>query len=118
MLQRPRKETIGREHRFVEVYWIPAVVCGGILWHDTLPPPPFSPLTLLPSLPPPALPLHPLPLCQELTLYYWSSQAFCTFGAPVVKCLQKRIPESADAFFGNSTSHCVSSLIPRLLPSS
>ena len=29
------------------------------------------------------------------------------FGAPVVKCLRKRIPESADAFFGKYPLHIV-----------
>ena len=71
MLQRPRKETTGREHIIIQMYCIPAVVCGGILWHDSLPPP--SPSPLFPYI----LSHYTTDLC-VLTLYYWLLQAFCT----------------------------------------
>ena len=78
------------------MYWIPAVVyavvyCGVIA---SLP---------LPHFPSPSLPLFPF--LSDYTADLWSLQVFCTFGAPVVKCLRKRIPESADALFGKYPLH-------------
>ena len=91
MLLRFGNKATGRQHI---VYRNVLDSCSGILWCDNLPLPPFS----LPS----PLPLFP-PFLSILSHYatdLWPLQAFCTIGAPVVKCLWKRTPESADALFG------------------
>ena len=91
MLQRPRKETTGREHIIIQMYCIPAVVCGGILWHDSLPPPPPSP---------PPFPLFPYILSHYttdlcvLTLYYWLLQTFCTKHYIWSSCCEMSVEEN------------------------